>query len=264
MEAPAFDLSRPAFEPFTTAQVLDGEVPDLRAVNAYIPPDFPLKIEEGKGTFTGRLAWARRGAITADFQVGGKDASLIYERFRVQGDWACETKLANVDVATGHADITYGKLVLDDMEMREGSRSSERWFGTFEMKRGRLRPGSRVILDGEIDSLMRDGRPLIAFFASKTDLLPSWVQSLVTLQALRARLQFRVGHGFIEVDDLNARGNALEIKGRARKEGEAQRGDLLVSARGQDLGVAVRGDRIELKFPGAAAWYRNQLVDPQW
>ena len=61
MDAPPFDLARPAFEPVSSVQVVDGQVPDLRVLNDYVPSDSPSRMEEGSGTFTGRVFLVRPG-----------------------------------------------------------------------------------------------------------------------------------------------------------------------------------------------------------
>ncbi len=264
IDAPRFDLAHPSFEPLTQVQVVDGKVPDLRALNDYLPKDLPLKMEAGAGTFEGRVAFSHKGAAWADFGVGGKQAALVYDKLQVKGDWSCEVQLGNVNLTTGDADIRSAKVQLANMTLREGSRANDGWFGRIDVTRGTVRPGGEVLLSGELETTMRDGRPLIAFFASETDLLPGWARSLITLQALRATSHFRVGGDMVELDRLMARGQSLELRGRLRKKGVSQWGDMLVHARGQEVGVALRGSRVEFKLMGAAAWYRAQLLDPRW
>ncbi len=264
IDAPKFDLAKPSFEPLTQVQVVDGRVPDLRAVNAYLPDDLPLRMEQGAGTFTGRVAVPHRGQASAELKISGQGAALTYDKVQVQGDWSCEAKLTNVSMLTGAADIQSASVVLDNMAMREGSSANANWFGRFDVTRGTLRPGNAVVVEGDLETTMRDGRPLVAFFAAESDLMPPWMRSLLTLQALRATSSFRVGQDMVELDRLQARGQSLEIRGRVRKKGQSQWGDMLVQSRGQEVGVAVRGSRVELKLIGASAWYRGQMLEPRW
>ncbi|MBX5483806.1 MAG: hypothetical protein IRZ16_18440 [Myxococcaceae bacterium] len=264
MEAPTFDLAHPSFEPMTSAQIHGGTVPDLTEVNAFVPDNIPLRMEKGSGTFSGKVWFTHRYQAWAEFEVGGKSAQLVYDRVYVNGDWSCTAKLANVDLNTGAADIASARVMLNNMAMREGSRAHDPWFGRVDLTRGKVRPGEPLILSGDVDTTMRDGRPLIAFFAAETDLLPAWARSLVTLNALHATGQFRLGRDRIEIDGLHARGQSVEVRGRLRKQGLKQWGDMLVSSRGQEVGVALRGTRVEFRLIGAAAWFRNQLLNPQW
>jgi hypothetical protein len=245
MDAPRFDLARPAFEPLTWAEVVDGTVYDLRVLNEFVPETLPLKMEQGSGTFRGKVTFTHRGQAWAEFRVAGDDAQLVYDKVQVKGDWSCEAKLANVNLTTGAADIQSASVVLNDMAMREGAYARDGWFGRIDLKKGQLRPGEPVLLRGEIETTMRDGRPLVAFFVTETDMLPAWARTLVTLQALRATGQVRLGRDLVEVDGLNARGQSLEIRGRLRKKGLRQWGDVLVLSRGQEVGVALRGSRVE-------------------
>ena len=175
-----------------------------------------------------------------------------------------EAKLGNVNLATADADILQATVLIDDMVMREGSRSRDGWFGRVDVSKGKVRPGSRILLEADIDTTLRDGRPLVAFFIAETEMLPGWVRSLITLQAMRATARVRLGEGLLELDGLSARGQSMEILGRLRRDGQAQRGDMLVKSRGQEVGVAVRGARFELKLLGAERWYRQQLLEPRW
>jgi hypothetical protein len=264
IDSPKFDLARPSFEPVTQVQVVDGQVPDLRAINGYIPSDLRLKMEAGAGTFTGKVAFPHRGAAWAEFKVAGRAAALTYDKVQVKGDWSCEAKLGNVSLTTGDADILSASVVLNNMAMREGSRSNDGWFGRVDVTRGKVRPGQKVLVTGALETTMRDGRPLVSLFAAESDLLPGWARSLITLQALRATSEFRLGQDMVELDRLAARGQSLEIRGRVRKQGQSQWGDMLVLSRGQEVGLALRGARVEFKLIGAAAWYRAQMLEPRW
>ncbi len=264
MDAAPFDLSRPAFQPFSSLQVNDGQVPDLRVLNEYVPSDLPLKAEQGSGTFTGRVAWPHQGAASAELKIGGKQAELIYDKTRLKGDWSIEAKLGNVNLATAAADILQATVLIDDMAMREGSRSRDGWFGRVDVTGGKVRPGQKVLLEADVDTTLRDGRPLVALFIAETEALPGWVRTLVTLQSLRATARVRLGEGLLEVDGINARGQSMEIRGRMRRNGTRQWGDMMVKSRGQEVGVAVRGNRFELKLLRAAEWYRQQMLDPRW
>lgn len=264
MEAPAFDLAHPTFEPMTYGEVHDGTVPDLSVLNAFVPDNLPLKMEKGSGTFTGKVWFTHKYQAWAEFKVGGIGAQLVYDKVFVKGDWSCQAKLANVNLNTGAGDITSALVLLNNMAMREGSRSHDPWFGRLEMTKGSVRPKEALLLSGDVDTTMRDGRPLIAFMAAETDLLPAWARSLVTLNALRATGKFRLGKDRIEVDSLNARGQSVEIRGRMRKQGTRQWADMLLVSRGQQVGVALRGTRVEFKILGAAAWFREQMLAPKW
>lgn len=264
MESPKFDLARPSFEPLAHAQIHDGTVPDLRVLNAFVPRDLPLKMEAGAGAFTGKVTFTHKKQAWAEFKVGGANAQLVYDKVQIKGDWSCEAKLSNVDLASGAGDVVSASLVLNNMAMREGAYAKEGWFGRVDLKKGTVRPGSAVLLTGELETTMRDGRPLVAFFVAETDLLPVWARTLVTLQALRATGRFRLGEGLVEVDGLNARGQSVQIRGRVRKQGQRQWGDMLLTSRGQDVGVAIRGTRLEFKLIGAASWYRSQMMEPRW
>lgn len=264
MDAPKFDLARPNFEPMTYAEVVDGKVPDLRVLNLFVPEKIPLKMDAGAGTFTGKVAFSHRGHASAELEVGGVQAELIYDKTRFKGDWSCRAKLGNVDLRTGAADIVSASVLLNNMAMREGAHLRDGWFGRIDMKKGKVRPGEAILLSGDIDTTMRDGRPMVAFFVSELDLLPAWARNLVTLQALRATAHVRIGKERVEVDGLNARGQSIEMRGRLRKDGDRQWGDMLVLSRGQEVGVAVRGTRVEFKLMGAANWYRSQMRDHKW
>jgi hypothetical protein len=264
MDAPSFDLARPSFQPHTAVQVVDGKVPDLRVINHYLPKELPLKMDHGSGSFSGRLAWSHTGAAHASLEVGGKGAELIYDKTRLKGNWSCKAELANVNLLTAEADLTQATLLFHDMEIREGARSREGWFGRVDVTGGKVRPGQPVSLEADIETTLRDGGPLVSFFSSQTELLPGWLRGQITLQALRATARVRVGPGLLEVNELNARGQGMEIRGRMRRQGTRQWGDMLVSTRAQQVGIAIRGPRFELKLVGPARWYREQLKDPQW
>ncbi|MGA9520097.1 MAG: hypothetical protein WBV82_01455 [Myxococcaceae bacterium] len=266
MDAAPFDLARPAFEPFSSLQAIDGQVPDLRVLNDYAPSDLPLKVMQGSGTFTGKVSWPHQGKASAELKLGGKQTVLAYIDERLKGDWSLEARLGNVNLSTADSDIVDATVLIDDMALKEGALSADRWFGRIDVSKGKVRPGERVLLEANVDTTLRDGRPLVALFMDQTEAeaLPGWVGSMVRLQALRTTARVRVGQGLLEIDELNARGQSMEILGRVRKNGTRQWGDMLVRSRGQEVGVAVRGSRLELKLLRAAEWYRQQRVEHRW
>jgi hypothetical protein len=264
LEGPRFDLARPSPPDRVRLRAPEGVVPDLRAVNAYIPREIPLRVESGAGRFSGSVHWTIGRPATAQLEIGGQQGALSYRRVQIRGDWLLTAELRELDLQTADARLGPSTLRLDNMAVRDGASARDSWFGRVEVKEGRLTPKGPVLLEAELETTLRDGRPLVSLFAAETELLPAWARSVVSLQALRAVAKVRLGESLWVLEQMRGRGQSLELEGRFRKAGAQERGQLLVTAARQRVGLSLEGGKLELKLLDAADWYRARVAADPW
>ncbi len=234
-------------------EIPPAQVPDLTFYNAYLPAAAGLEIEAGSGTVEGHFearpaAGTGKGRVTLSTE--GLRARLRDARLSGHLEVAAELPAADLGARSFRLDGTRvtvtGARVL-------GASGSKPWAGRVTLRRGLLSPGRPVLLRADAAGTITDVRPLLAL-ALAGRVLPGWVVDALGIDDVQARAEVEAGER-VRLKNLLARADDLRLAGDLDLGGGEKRGRLLLSYKGFDLGLDLRGRATALKLFGAREWF---------
>lgn len=233
----------------------DADVPDLRAVNTWLPND-ALSLLGGRTRIGADLALDAAGRIERG-RVGmqGRGARARFGAINLSGDFDLDARIGGSDLAARHFDLDNTTLRLRKVKVVDAGRTAgENWWANITLPRGRIEAKRPLAVDARADIEMQDVGLLLALFTPLRD-YPKWALRLVDAGPLRAHGRMRIDGRNLAFDKVEASNDRFGVKARLRIVGERPRGDLLLTWRALGLGLEIDGDQREFHFLRAGAWY---------
>lgn len=236
----------------------DAEVPDLRAINAYLPGD-SLSVLGGSTRLgadlaldnSGRVAWGR-------VEVSARAAQFRLGELGMTGDVDFDARLGGSDIAARYFDLDNTTLRLRNVTVVDTGRTAgEQWWANLTLKRGRVEAKRPFNVDASADIEMQNVGLLLALFTRHRD-YPGWALKLADAGTLRANGQMQIDGKTLVFDRVEASNDRFDVKARLRIAGKQPNGDLLLSWGMLALGVEVDKGRHETRLVGAKKWYEER------
>jgi hypothetical protein len=240
----------------------NGQVPDLRVYNSYLPPAGGVAIRSGSGRL--RLSWKLDLATQRGTGKIGLDSPHIAVRFQdvdLAGRLRLDTSLAAADLRQRRFDLTGSELRLDDVVFREiGSDAgggAEGWWARLRLTGGSFQWQRPMTLSSEIELQMKDSGFLLSLFTRKKQKL-GWFARVLDVEDVVARGQVRLDPNGLQIDGLRAVGGPLDLRARLRLGKGNRQGDLYVSYGALAAGVELRDGQRDMKLIRPLAWFESR------
>lgn len=233
----------------------DADVPDLRAVDAWLPDD-ALNLLGGRTRIGADLALDAAGRIEhGRVGVQGRGARVRLGAINLSGDFDLDARIGGSDLAARHFDLDKTTLRLRKVKVVDAGRTAgENWWANITLPRGRIEAKRPLAVDAHADIEMQDVGLLLALFTRHRD-YPRWALRLVDAGPLRASGHMRIDGRTLVFDRVEANNDRFGVKARLRLAASAARGDLLLRWRALGLGLEIDGGHREFHFVRACAWY---------
>ncbi len=240
-----------------------AEVPDLHAINAYLPGD-SLSVLGGAIRLRGDLALDADGRIS-DGQVGvqARRARARLGEIELAGDFDLDARVGGSDPAARRFDLDASTLDLRNVTVVDAGRTAgERWWAKLVLARGRIEATRPLRIDADAAIEMQDVGLLLALFTRHRD-YPRWVLRLVDAGPVQANGRMRMDGSALVFDRVEAANARFDIKARMQLGKAHPRGDLLLQWRALAIGLQLDRAGREFHLLRAKEWYaaRPPLID---
>lgn len=256
------DLAERVEDLAATVAMDNGQVPDLRVYNSYLPPAGGVAIRSGSGRLS--LSWKLDLATQRGTGKIGLDSPRIAVRFQdvdLAGRLRLDTSLAAADLRRRRFDLTGSELRLDDVVFREigsdGGGGAEGWWARLRLTGGSFQWQRPMTLSSEVELQMKDSGFLLSLFTRKKQKL-GWFAKVLDVEDVVARGQVRLDPTGLQIDGLRAVGGPLDLRARLRLGKGNRRGDLYVSYGKLAAGVELRDGQRDMKLIRPLAWFESR------
>lgn len=260
------DLSiPPSFEgSVVRADLPVAEVPDFSFYNAYIPEAAGIEITGGSGTISGRFELRTDGGTgSGGLDLEGRDVRAAWEDGTITGDLRLRSRFPTIDLERRRFGLGGSTIRIEEGRILGGGfagGTAKPWWAEATLVTGSVEPGAETTLETSARFRMQDSRPIVGLFALAKG-LPGWIQRAVRVDDVHGRARLRVGPGFVDLERFRVEGERLAARGGLRFAEGNRRGRLLLTYRGLDLGVALRGEESDYKLIDAVEWYERRVDD---
>jgi hypothetical protein len=235
--------------------------PDLRFLEAHLPPTAGLTIRRGRGEVSLSLGAASE-ALWGTLQVAGKDLDLDYRGQTVAA-------AVTFDAALEGGDLQRGQLKLRDAELRlESTNRWSRetpskaadgpWRGRLELSHARLQVIEPWHLKGDLEMQLTDSAPLFALFLSEHRLLKHFQRAL-TVRDVHGTTDLRLGRRRLALGNIELDGESLQLLGQLDLTEAPPDGLLWARFRGVTAALEIKSGKKELQVVRPRRWYDRRL-----
>lgn len=236
----------------------DAEVPDLRAVNDYLPQR-ALSLLGGSTRLGGDLRIDAEGRVSEGrVEVAVQGARARFAAIELSGDLDLDARIGGTEIKARHFDLDNTTLRLRNVRVvDDGHTAGERWWANLTLARGRIDGFRPLAIDAHADIEMENAGLLLALFARHRD-YPGWALRIVDAGTLQANGRMRLHGESLVFDRVEASNDRFGVKARLRVADAKPSGDLLLSWRALGLGLELeRGER-RFHLLGAKQWYEGR------
>ena len=261
------DLATPVSDLRVRVDLPNGEVPDLRAYNAFLPAGAGVSILSGAGKV--RLGLS----LDAAKQTGEGEAVLTtdlvgfrFQDLAVNGRLALRGVLSTSDLESRRFALAGSTLALDRVRYETvGDEPKEEadpsWWARLKLTDGSILWKRPPVIDGKVRIEMKSADPILELFAQKKRYL-GWFQDLVHIEDILADGNLRLDGDALEISPLQVLGNRFDLRSRLRFSRAGAQGDLYVRYRRLSLGIALDKGKRDFKLRRPLEWYESRAGSP--
>jgi len=244
------------------------EVPELAAFSPFLPPSTGLAFTGGEAEVAAEIEFDSVGNRGSGWlKLSGERIEASFRDLALHAEIDLDAKFAEVQLATGTADLSGSRLEIDGVRVLEGERVlDEGWWGRFSLPTGTVikprQDPSPPRIDGQLNAELRDTGPLVALLEERMPKL-HWIDGLLTVENVDAETGIRLQGPSLSLEDLQMTGGAkgrLEVLGEIDLEKRTPEG--IVFMRWAKLSAALaleEGDR-DWKLTGSRRWYEERAA----
>ena len=259
------DLGAPSLASVDLHLVLaEAAVPDLRRMNAFLPPDSKHAFEAGAARADAdvRLSSTERrgsGKIT----VAMTDATLRMEKMRMIGAADVAVDIRSYDPSTGALDLAGSKVTLHDVSVRGASAETTYWKGFVDLVGGRMITRGGPRFEGVAQLHADDAAPILAL--AMGDDLPGFLVGSLRAEGLSGQTKLTFGGGNVAITDLHVRGGSLDVHGDYVKHGDDVRAAFVVEKGPLSAGLKIDQTGTYVRLFALDRWLRaeKQVVEAE-
>jgi hypothetical protein len=254
-------VNRPLADAALSVRLHSAQVPDVRIVEAWLPPGGSVKLLGGAGTVSAALDLTKgvaQGGAALDFS--GIRASLGQDE-SLGGAIKGQLELRRWDLSTGAADVSGTTLEVRDLQATGGT---EGWWANLTVPSSLLGLRGKTSVRSNFVADARDTRPFVAALLASGH-APAWLIPILTGGNLHVTARVAMAGDRLDVRDVVATAGALRLDGTFVKQGDKSRAAALLGCGAVKVAVEARdgGTAVQLINPGS--WYeehaRADLLD---
>jgi hypothetical protein len=249
-----------------SAQMGEVRVPDLRALNLFLPATHAVTITGGQAQLTGRLDKRAHAKSTAALELRGTQTQFELAGHRLQGDFQLKAAAATVVPGTGWSlprsiDLSGSGFSLSNVDFDKGSGVTDGWWMTLDLPQASLGFEDRPVAVGKLELKTRDLETVLQLFQDQLG-IPGILTPYLAFDDLHGFANLLAQPEMIEITEADLRSTRLRLRGRVLADAAGTRGELLLNDPPLAFGIALHKHGTGLQIWGAEGWYRNHLSVP--
>jgi hypothetical protein len=248
------------------ADMGDVRVPDLRALNLFLPASKAAVLTGGQARLVGTLDKPAHGKSKASLELKGTKMGIDLEGHHVVGDFRLTAKAATVIAGAGwnppsSVDLSGSGFALSAVSFDKETGIPDGWWTSLQLPHASLGVGSQQVAVGTLDVQARDLQPIFVLFKEQLG-LPGILTPYLGFEGLHGNANLLVQPGFVEVTEADLKSTRLRLRGRILEGSAGTTGDLLLNDPPLAFGIALHPHGTGVQIWGAEGWYSDQLKTP--
>jgi hypothetical protein len=252
-----------------TIDLPSSEIPDLGALDEYLPAPAGLDLQSGSGTLALHLEVdqpSRSGHGRIEASVADAVGEFGGTGFR--GDLVLTAELDDIDATTRSLTVAPAVLRLDEVALDPGggdtdwTRVAGDWWGELQLARGRFDFAEGWRARGDLSLHLKDNLPVLAVFVERKAFL-AWFHGLLEAQDITGAAKIDVAKRYLRIEDLVIDSDHIQIAGDLTMS-EPKRKEGLLFAKFRALSVAVElfadGER-DWKLTHSRRWFEARRAE---
>ncbi len=250
------DLEDPFEDAALSVDAPSLELTDLRAMQRFLPKDWPLRIALGKASAHVHLD-ALLATMTGDAYVKLTTENMLvtYKQLTLGGKASVEIPFHRLDLDTFATDISKAKLELRDVQQSKAG-GAPAWWGNVYLDSATYQPHRPGELRATVSIAMRDLRPLLATYA-EAEGLAGFIRDLIERDNFKGQVVLRAGPG-IDIDNFHAIADDVDVVARYHSKGKHEHGAIRVIYRGLTFGIEILETGAKPVLTDVSAWFAKQ------
>ncbi|HEY8074406.1 MAG TPA: hypothetical protein VIF62_09855, partial [Labilithrix sp.] len=254
---PLLSIAKPSLTNLDAELVIDAaELPDARALRAFMPEKGVLQIESGSARLSASLRIASTTATAkGDVELVLSHAGIALDQTHFAGDFRLDVKVSEYDPALAKLDIGGTRLEMRNVSVASASTPTKGWSGDLVFDQASLTFAPSTVVDGGFRLEARDANPLYALVFR--DAMPGVLVGLTPMDHLSASGRVTADVDGLFLDELDARGGGTRAHGSYASEHDQRRGAFILEKGPFAVGIRLY-DGVTLRFFGLRHWLEHE------
>jgi hypothetical protein len=230
-----------------------GEIPDLRSYNSYLPKSSGFEFVGGRSRVKARLALDEDGHGGARLIFDDGQAVARYGDLALRGSFRMNVPLRVVDFGRRDFTISGLQVRVENGALEGNGYQLADWWGAAEAS-GWVRPGAATYLQLDSRARLRDSNPLLALFTERR-MAVRVLKRVLDVEKVSASGRLTLARDRWRVEQVKASGGRLALGAELERNGPHTRGALLASYGRLDLGVELAGKDRRYHLRNVKRWF---------
>jgi hypothetical protein len=249
-----------------SAQVGDVRVPDLRALNLFLPATHVVVLTGGQAELTGRLDKPAHARSTASLELRGTETEFELAGHRLRGDFRLKAAAATMIPGTGWSlprsiDLSGSGFSLSNVDFEKGTGVADGWWMTLALPQASLGFEDRPVAVGKLEVKTRDLESMLQLFQGQLG-IPGILTPYLAFDDLHGFANLLAQPGMIEITEGDLQSTRLRLRGRVLADAAGAHGEMLLNDPPLAFGIALHKHGTGLQIWGAEGWYLKRLTVP--
>ncbi|MFQ5994642.1 MAG: hypothetical protein ACE5K1_06070 [Acidiferrobacterales bacterium] len=247
-------------DPFTDLKVAldlpESELPNFAVYNKYVPPEACTFIHQGSGRISSRLDFdAKTQSAKGRIDLHANRLIAQFSNMTFAGDMKVAARLRGGNIEARRFDMSGTEVEFNNVYVGTAKVGTDNtWWMRLALPKGEGVFTAPAKLDAKFEMSMRDTRPVVVFLSEKKGIV-RWFKNTLTVKDVKAQADFKMDGQAIEVEDLEMKGEKLEILGELDIFAQQFAGVFFARLRDLQVGVELGGGRKKFKLSKARPWF---------
>lgn len=230
-----------------------GEIPDLRCYNSYLPKGSGFEFVGGRSRVKARFVLGEEGRGAARLIFHDGQAVARYGDLALRGSFRLNVPLRVVDFGRRDFAISGLQIRIEDGALEGNGYQLANWWGAAEAS-GWVRPGAPAYLQLDSRARLRDSNPLLALFTERR-MAVRLLKRVLDVEKVSASGRLTLARDRWRVEEVEATGGRLALGAELERIGPRTRGALLASYGRVDLGIELAGQDRRYHLRNVRRWF---------
>jgi hypothetical protein len=254
---PRLAIGKPTVRDLDAELVIEGaEIPDARALRAFIPEGSLFQIESGSARLSANLRIASTTATAkGQIELALSHAGIALDKTHLAGDFRIVANVSRFDPELATLDLGGSRVEMRNVSATGVSTPTTGWSGDLVFDQGSLTFAPKTIIDAGFRLEARDANPLFAL-VFKND-MPGVLEGRTSMDHLSASGRVTADANGLFLDELDARGGNMRAHGSYASEGGERRGAFIVEKGPFAVGIRLE-PAVTLRFFALRGWLEGE------
>jgi hypothetical protein len=263
-------IDRPAEGVAVSIRMPEARVPDLAALDVYIPASTGLALTGGEATVSAEVDYSAAAKVGhGSLRLAGQQIVATFDDSELQADLVLEARFPTIELESGVVAIDGTTLDVTGVQsLQGGGEPATGWWGNFRVPSGTLRrrfgaeQPEPAMITGLLTARLLNTSPLTAVIRRRVPKL-RWFDRLLTVENVELESRFRLVGPAVRLRSIEISGGAkdrLEIQAELDLSKERADGVVFVAWGPLTAAVALDDKSRDWKLTRSHRWYEAEAA----